>query len=146
MDKLVLSPEKARAERDRAVLPNVTIVMPGSSPVAPVGELPGQLAASALTPRPCALAPGAPPGRTGESTAFPPITAQVANLFREAVAFVGDGCAMVDDAQYRQRLEVCRTCDHRVGKRCTACGCWIGLKARGRAFTCPLDRWPKAGE
>jgi hypothetical protein len=108
MDKLVLSPEKARAERDRAVLPNVTIVMPGSSPVAPVGELPGQLAASALTPRPCALAPGAPPGRTGESTALPPITAQVANLFRAAVAFVGDGCAIcLEIPSVQQRRFVC---------------------------------------
>jgi hypothetical protein len=57
------------------------------------------------------------------------------------VAFVGDGCAVADDAEYRRRLDVCRNCDRRVGKRCTECGCWIGLKARGRAFTCPLGRW-----
>jgi hypothetical protein len=72
---------------------------------------------------------------------FPPLATQAANLFQSAVAFVGDGCAMVDEAEYRRRLDVCRTCDRRAGKRCTACGCWIGLKARGRAFTCPLDRW-----
>ena len=57
------------------------------------------------------------------------------------MAFVGDGLALVDDTEYRRRLDVCRTCDRRAGKRCTACGCWIGLKARGRAFTCPLARW-----
>ena len=81
------------------------------------------------------------PGGRGESTAFPPIAAQVASLFHSAVAFVGDGCAVADDAEYRRRLDVCRNCDRRVGKRCTECGCWIGLKARGRAFTCPLGRW-----
>jgi len=54
---------------------------------------------------------------------------------------VGDGCALVDDAEYRRRLGVCHFCDRRTERRCTACGCWIGLKARGRAFTCPLGRW-----
>jgi hypothetical protein len=54
---------------------------------------------------------------------------------------VGDGCALVDDAEYRRRLQVCHACDRRRGRRCTECGCWIGVKARGRAFICPLGRW-----
>jgi hypothetical protein len=73
--------------------------------------------------------------------AFPPLAAQATNLFQSVVAFVGDGCALVDDTEYRQRLQTCRACDRRNGKRCTACGCWIVLKARGRAFVCPLGRW-----
>ncbi|MGA2259475.1 MAG: DUF6171 family protein [Thermoguttaceae bacterium] len=73
--------------------------------------------------------------------AFPSLASQASNLFQAAVAFVGDGCALVDDAEYRHSLEICRTCDQRVGERCTACGCWIKVKARGRAFTCPLERW-----
>ena len=80
--------------------------------------------------------------RTGEgSERFPPLTTQASNLFQAVVAFVGDGCGIVDDSQYRQRLEICRGCDRRAGKRCTACGCWIGVKARGRAFSCPIGRW-----
>jgi hypothetical protein len=54
---------------------------------------------------------------------------------------VGDGCGIVEDEQYRRRLEICSTCDRRAGKRCAACGCWINVKARGRAFRCPIGRW-----
>ncbi len=72
---------------------------------------------------------------------FPPLATQASNLFQSVVAFVGDGCGMVDDAQYRQRLEICRTCDRRTGKRCTACGCWINVKAQGRVFRCPIGHW-----
>jgi hypothetical protein len=72
---------------------------------------------------------------------LPPLTAQATNLFQSVVAFVGDGCALVDDTEYCQRLQTCRACDRRTGERCTACGCWIALKARGRAFACPLGRW-----
>ncbi len=72
---------------------------------------------------------------------FPPLATQASNLFQSVVAFVGDGCGIVDDEQYRRRLETCSTCDRRVGKRCSACGCWINVKARGRAFRCPIGRW-----
>ena len=73
--------------------------------------------------------------------AVPPLTTQAVNLFQSVAAFVGDGCALVDDAEYRRRLTVCHACDRRTGRRCTECGCWIGVKARGRAFECPLGRW-----
>ena len=72
---------------------------------------------------------------------FPSLATQAANVFESAVAFVGDGFGVVDDAEFRRRLEICRACDRRTGKRCTACGCWIGVKARGRAFHCPIGRW-----
>ena len=130
---------------------DVTIVMAGSSPApaeAPQGTV--NLDASSHAPASSPQAPCAD-GRRGEPVflpacpvpqpSFPPLTTQAANLFQSVVAFVGDGCALVDDAQYRQRLEVCRTCGRRNGKRCTACGCWINVKARGRAFACPLGRW-----
>jgi hypothetical protein len=81
-----------------------------------------------------------PEHRRGEPE-LPPLATQAANLFQSVVAFVGDGCGIVDDATYRRRLEICSTCDRRTGKRCTACGCWINVKARGRAFRCPIGRW-----
>jgi hypothetical protein len=73
--------------------------------------------------------------------AFPPLATQAANFIHSVVAFAGDGCALVDDAEYRRRLTACHACDRRAGRRCTECGCWIGVKARGRAFECPLGRW-----
>ena len=110
---------------------NVTIVMAGNSPVSEANQATVK-----------ADNPGAPlaPEPMAQQT-FPPLATQASNLFESAVAFVGDGCGVVDDAQYRQRLEICRTCDRRTGKRCTACGCWITVKARGRVFRCPIGRW-----
>ena len=72
---------------------------------------------------------------------LPPLATQASNLFQSVVAFVGDGCGIVDDAQYRTRLEICRTCDRLNGNRCVACGCFIHVKARGRIFRCPIGRW-----
>ena len=72
---------------------------------------------------------------------FPPLATQAANLFESVVALVGDGCGVVDDTVYQRRLDICRTCDRLRGNRCTACGCFIKVKARGRIFRCPIGRW-----
>jgi len=150
----------------KIVQADVTIVMAGGPPLTPVREERRDLATSALTPgyplgasleygrreMGATLTPSpSPASGRGEQVAsaaepvgqqaFPPLATQASNFFQAAVAFVGDGCALVDDAEYRRRLTVCHFCDRRSERRCTACGCWIGLKARGRAFTCPLDRW-----
>ena len=39
---------------------------------------------------------------------FPSLATQAANFFQSAVAFVGDGCGVVDDAEFRRRLGICR--------------------------------------
>lgn len=99
----------------------------------------GGIAARYYNPHPLPLSQN---GRgEHEPTAFPPLAAQVANLFQSVAAFVGDGFALVDEVEYRRRLEVCHACDRRAGRCCTEFGCWIGVKARGRAFICPLGRW-----
>ena len=99
----------------------MTIVMAGGPPLVQLE--------STLTPNPVA------------QQTLPPLTTQAANLVGSFVAFVGDGCGVVDDTTYRQRLEICRTCDRRKGNRCTACGCWINVKARDRIFRCPIGHW-----
>ena len=113
---------------------DVTIVMAGSPPAPPVQ--------SSLTPCPSPKGRGelAAPAPVPQQS-FPPLTTQAANLFQSVVAFVGDGCGIVDDAQYRERLEICRTCDRLSGNRCLACGCFIYVKARGRIFRCPIGHW-----
>jgi hypothetical protein len=75
--------------------------------------------------------------------AFPPLSTQAWSLARSVAAFVADGFRTVDAGQYRERLGVCGACDRLSGHRCTECGCWVALKARGRTFTCPLGRWPQ---
>jgi hypothetical protein len=77
-----------------ALRAQAAIVMAGSVPLAPV---------------PDSLIPAPLPAEEGESSAlglsepvheqaFPPLTTQAANLFQAVVAFVGDGCGLVDDA------------------------------------------------
>ena len=128
--------EQTAAPASRA---DVTIVMAGIGPAAPV-QLPFTSGTSPIPLYPTGERGDAEPAEPVPAV-FPSLPTQAANLFQSVVAFIGDGCAVVDDAEYRRRLETCRTCDRRAGRRCTACGCWITVKARGRAFTCPLARW-----
>ena len=73
---------------------------------------------------------------------LPPSLARRAwNLARSLVDFVADGLRTVTAGEYRRRLDVCDRCDQRLGNRCSQCGCWLSLKARGRAFRCPLEKW-----
>ena len=64
------------------------------------------------------------------------------NAARAVISFARDGFRFVSGAVYETRIAVCRDCDRRVGNRCRECGCRLALKARGRAFRCPLGRWP----
>ena len=56
---------------------------------------------------------------------------------------LADGCKTLSGEEYRGRLEICDGCDRRKGNRCLECGCKLSLKARGRAFKCPKDKWPE---
>lgn len=60
--------------------------------------------------------------------------------------FIADGAWTLTPEQYRARLEVCETCDQRRVNTCTVCGCNLTLKSRGRAFQCPLGKWPVTEE
>lgn len=72
----------------------------------------------------------------------PPLVQQAWNLVRSLADFAADGCKTVTEGEYRQRLEICDSCDQRRDNRCMKCGCRLALKARGRVFQCPLDKWP----
>lgn len=65
------------------------------------------------------------------------------NLTSSIVAFVADGCTTVSQDEYAKRLNICDGCDQRDDDKCKACGCMLSLKARGRAFECPLKKWPE---
>ena len=73
----------------------------------------------------------------------PPSLAEKAwNLAAAIAGFVADGCQTVGHAEYAQRLRICDTCEQREAAICKQCGCYIPLKAQGRAMQCPLGRWP----
>ena len=66
------------------------------------------------------------------------------NLASSLAAFAADGGRMVSKEQYAQRLAICDDCHRRQDSRCGACGCYLPVKAKGRAMKCPLDKWPPA--
>lgn len=68
------------------------------------------------------------------------------NLTTSLASFVADGLRTVTKEEYEQRLSICDSCPERKDDKCLHCGCRLSLKARGRAFDCPLDKWPKMDE
>ncbi|TWT43068.1 hypothetical protein KOR42_45280 [Thalassoglobus neptunius] len=60
---------------------------------------------------------------------------------RAIADFVSDGLSTVTKQVYEKRIAICQDCDRRQGNRCLECGCFLQLKARGRAFRCPLGKW-----
>ena len=78
-------------------------------------------------------------GRQKES--MPPLSKQAWNLVTSLSDFVSDGMKLVPEEEYRARLTICDKCDHRVNNRCQKCGCKLSIKARGRAFKCPVAKW-----
>lgn len=75
---------------------------------------------------------------------MPALSRQAWNLGRSLAEFVSDGCRLVTTDDYRRRLEICDACAERTGNRCRRCGCRLAVKARGRSFSCPLNKWPLA--
>ncbi len=71
----------------------------------------------------------------------PHLLSRVWNLSRSLRSFVSDGMTTVDPAQYERRLAICNGCEQRWNDDCKICGCRLSLKARGRAFSCPLGLW-----
>ena len=78
----------------------------------------------------------------GGNSELSPWHRQAWNLARSLADFVADGCRPSARTSTQQRLAICDTCDQRRGNRCLVCGCRLALKARGRAFQCPLAKWP----
>ena len=73
---------------------------------------------------------------------MPSLSKQAWNVASSIAAFVADGLSTVSSAEYKTRLDICDTCERRDDRRCAECGCVLALKAKGRAFTCPLGKWP----
>jgi predicted RNA-binding Zn-ribbon protein involved in translation (DUF1610 family) len=78
-----------------------------------------------------------------ETPALPSVPLMAWNLAKALAAFVADGCKTVTHEQYEERLKTCDGCEHRHNDRCSKCGCFLHLKARGRAFQCPANKWPQ---
>jgi len=73
---------------------------------------------------------------------IPSIPDRAWNLAKALTAFAADGCRTVPKATYRIRLQTCAACPRREDNWCLECGCFLLVKAKGRAWNCPLDKWP----
>jgi hypothetical protein len=82
-------------------------------------------------------------GPVSKKKEMPSAARRAWNLAGALASFVCDGCAMVSKEVYEIRLGICDDCDRRDGNWCAQCGCRLSLKARGRAFKCPLGKWPE---
>ena len=79
---------------------------------------------------------------TNTNRKMPPFGGRAWNLTKALAAFAADGCRTVSKATYRIRLQTCAPCPRREENRCLECGCFLPIKAKGRAWQCPLDKWP----
>lgn len=47
----------------------------------------------------------------------------------------------VSSGEYERRLSVCKDCDRLNSGTCTACGCYVELRALGKESRCPYKLW-----
>lgn len=72
----------------------------------------------------------------------PSLGQQLWSFAKSVADFIADGMKTVSPEEYAERLAICDECPERQGNRCLQCGCRLSIKAKGRAFQCPLGKWP----
>lgn len=86
-------------------------------------------------------------GQTEHQPTMPSLPAMAWNLATASVELAADivgrgpAGALVSQEEYVRRLTICDACDQRTNNRCAKCGCLLSIKARWRAFGCPLEKW-----
>lgn len=56
-----------------------------------------------------------------------------------------DDVDKASDEEYNRRLSICLECDYLNQGTCTACGCFVELRAASKAGKCPYSKWQKKG-
>ena len=84
-------------------------------------------------------------GCCGRNKGFPALTTQLKNLtidISNVIAYAKvSGEVKADKATVEKRVYLCKACPRLRNGRCTACGCFISLKAGLKASSCPLKKW-----
>jgi hypothetical protein len=54
----------------------------------------------------------------------------------------------VPDEIYKDRMAICKSCDHyfRFTGNCIKCGCFVKVKSRISVMSCPIKKWNKTTE
>lgn len=83
--------------------------------------------------------------QTCEDCKFPSKTAMAKNLslsmFNVMTQALKTGKVMVPKKEVQARLAICAGCPFLQETRCSACGCFIALKAGLKAEKCPKGKW-----
>jgi hypothetical protein len=74
---------------------------------------------------------------------YPSLWQQATNAAQAAARFAASGFAVVDQTTAEGRLAICRACDRFDAEqgRCRECGCYLAVKVRAAAESCPLGKW-----
>jgi hypothetical protein len=65
------------------------------------------------------------------------------NAVVSAAKFIGSGLKLLSKEDALSRYEICVDCDKLIGGRCSVCGCYMKLKSRVAAMSCPDGLWGK---
>lgn len=47
----------------------------------------------------------------------------------------------IDAERYKERINICSNCNYKVEEICTACGCFIKIRAAKKQKNCPYQKW-----
>ena len=66
-----------------------------------------------------------------------------ADLAVNLKAIASSGVKLVDKDQHTERYSICKSCEHLSKGRCSKCGCFMKLKSKFEAMSCPINLWKK---
>jgi tetratricopeptide (TPR) repeat protein len=63
------------------------------------------------------------------------------SLAKAGADYLRSGTLKVSPEVHRERLQICKACEHFTGIRCRPCGCFVSPKAWLPYECCPLKKW-----
>ena len=62
------------------------------------------------------------------------------NKIYKVISLLGKNEKALDEVN-KARLDTCRSCDYLADATCTACGCYVELRAAKKDSKCPYKKW-----
>lgn len=73
---------------------------------------------------------------------MPELVEQISNFGKAIMRHIESSLENVDKTTFENRLKICNTCPKKTSDwRCTACGCFISIKAKWASEKCPENKW-----
>lgn len=65
--------------------------------------------------------------------------AEILEKIQKLLAMMPDA-QKAPEAEYRRRLQICKSCDSLINAQCMKCGCYVELRAAKRKERCPHEK------